>query len=204
MQPASRLGVQALKTARAFRRERQLFPFVRHQNVLAPSNTALWREHVTARVPADTDAAAPGAHARTLRSRNEWIARWSRRWNVRRGFFKAGERLPLETRRATAAFALPFGTPAEKRGSRKRTQQQACASPAHKGGDQKMASFFSRRSFRSFASGVCRIVHTFRRPQRGSGTILGQHAPQLVARWLPSSPTMTKPLKTHKRDEARG
>ena len=117
LQPASRLGVQALKTARAFRRERQLFAWARHQNVekgLAPSNTALWREHVTARVPADTDASAPSAHARALRSRNQWIARWSRCWNVRRGFFKAGERLPLETRRAKAAFALPSGTPAEK------------------------------------------------------------------------------------------
>jgi hypothetical protein len=125
LQPASRLCVQALKTARAFRRERQLFAWVRHQNEekgLAPSNTALWREHVTARVPADTDAAAPGAHARTLRSRNQWIARWSRRWNVRRGFFKAGERLPLETRRA--AFALPFGTPAEKRGPENRPKNR--------------------------------------------------------------------------------
>jgi hypothetical protein len=130
LQPASRLGVQALKTARAFRRERQLFSFVRHQNVLAPSNAALWREHVTARVPADTDAAVPGAHARALRSSNQWIARWSRRWNVRRGFFKAAERLPLEAPRATAAFALPFGTPAEKRGSRKWAQKQARVSPA--------------------------------------------------------------------------
>ena len=78
LQPASRVGVQALKTARAFCRERHLFAAVRHQNVgkgLARSNAAVWREHVTARGAAHSDASAPAAHATTLRSRNQWIAR---------------------------------------------------------------------------------------------------------------------------------
>ena len=147
-----------MKTARAFRRERQLFAWARQQNVekgLAPSNTALWREHVTARVPADTAAAAPGAHARTLRSRNEWTAPWSRRWNVRRGFFKAGERLPLETRRAKAAFALPFGTPAEK-GPEDGPKNRPVRALYTRVVVRRWPLFFPRRSFRFSVSGVLR------------------------------------------------
>ena len=110
LEPASTPGRTALKIARAFCRERQLFTWVREQNVqkgLAPSNAAVWREHITAGDATNTRATAAPAHARTLRSRNQWIARWSRRWNIRRGFFKPGERLPLETRRTKAAFPCP-------------------------------------------------------------------------------------------------
>ena len=127
LQPASRVGVQALQTARALCRERHLYARVRHQNVdkrLAPSNAAVWREHVTATDAAHSDASALAAHATTLRSRNQWIARSSRRWNVRRGFFKAGERLPLETRRAKAAFPFPFRAHAEKRGPKNGPQNR--------------------------------------------------------------------------------
>ena len=126
-------------------------------------------------------------------------------WNVRRGFFKTGERLPLETRRATAAFALPFATPAEKR-VQKTDPTTGPREPCTQGrGSENGLLFFATVvPLFCFRGAACRIVHTLRRPQRGSGTISGQHAPQLAARSLPSSPTMTKPLKTHKRDEARG
>ena len=106
LEPVSRLGLKALHMAAAFCREDQLFSWVRQQNIekgLAPSNAALWRQHTAPPVPG-TRARAPAAttHATTLRTRNQWILRWSRGWNVRRGFFKAGERVPIETRQAKA------------------------------------------------------------------------------------------------------
>ena len=103
----------------AFCRERHLFAWACDQNVqkgLASTNAAVSREHVTAPDPAETHASAPAAHARTLRSRNDRIARWSRRRNARRGFFKAGERLPVEARRTKAAFPVAFGAASEKGG----------------------------------------------------------------------------------------
>ena len=105
-------------TARAFCRELELVAWARHQNDhkgLAPSNAALWRERVTRAEPREAEASGAPAHARTLRSRNQWTACWPRRWSVRRGFFKAGERLPLETRRATARF-FHVPTNGKKRG----------------------------------------------------------------------------------------
>jgi len=108
LEPVSPLGLKALHMAAAFCREDQLFSWVRQQNIekgLAPSNAALWRQHTAPPVPG-TRARAPAAaaNATTLRTRNQWILRWSRRWNVRRGFFKAGERVPVETRQAKAEF----------------------------------------------------------------------------------------------------
>ena len=103
----------------AFCRERHLFAWACEQNVekgLASTNAAVSREHVTAPDPAETHASAPAAHARTLRSRSDRIARWSRRRNARRGFFKAGERLPVEARRTKAAFPVAFGAASEKGG----------------------------------------------------------------------------------------
>ena len=99
------------------------------QKGLAPSNAAVWREHITAADAADARACAAPAHATTLRSRNQWIARWSRRWNIRRGFFKPGERLPLDTRRAKAAFPSPFAQTQKKgvqKTDAKRGPREAC------------------------------------------------------------------------------
>ena len=127
LQPASRVGVQALKTARAFCRERHLFAWVRHQNVdkgLAPSNAAVWREHVTAPDAAHSDASAPAAHATTLRSRSQWIARWSRRWNVRRGFLKTLCTSSAGNATGEGRISVPLRSAhGKKKGSKKRTQK---------------------------------------------------------------------------------
>jgi hypothetical protein len=100
--------MRALHMAAAFCREDQLFCWVRQQSIqkgLAPSNAAVWRQHTAPALPgARRHAPAAASHATTQRTRNQWILRWSRRWNVRRGFFKAGERVPIETRQAKAEF----------------------------------------------------------------------------------------------------
>ena len=61
--------------------------------------------HVTRAAPRAADACAAPAHASALRPRSQSIARWPRRWNVRRGFFKAGERLPSAPGPDAATFA---------------------------------------------------------------------------------------------------
>ena len=119
VEPQSKVGVRALRTARAFCREMELLAWVRRPRVhkgLAPNNAALWRERVTRAEPREAEAFGAPEYGRTLRSRNQWTARWSRRWNARRGFFKAGERLPLETRRAKARFFCRVPTNGKKRG----------------------------------------------------------------------------------------
>ena len=130
----------------AFCRERHLFAWACDQNVqkgLASTNAAVSREHVTAPDPAETHASAPAAHARTLRSRNDRIARWSRRRNARRGFFKAGERLPVEARRTKAAFPVAFGAASEKGGPESGPKKRPPLTRAQQGCVRKTASFFS-------------------------------------------------------------
>ena len=113
--------------------------------------------HVTRAAPRAADAAAASAHARTLRSRSQSIARWSRQWNARRGFFKAGERLPLETRRAKAGFLSP-SRHNEKRGVQKNGPQNRPPSEQHtRGWSRKVGPFFFPKKFVRILSALRRL-----------------------------------------------
>ena len=106
LKPASKLGENALSAATKYLHEKSLFEWTQRQNRekgLAPSYAALWRQFS---VEADTrpnslqrESDTPPASDKHKRQR---MRRWSRRWRVVQGRYKAGLRLPLETLREKA------------------------------------------------------------------------------------------------------
>ena len=106
LRPTTIQGERAVAAATKFLAERSLFAWVQKQNTekgLAPSYAALWRQfahevdHERIRLQGEPDA--PPASDKHKRQR---MQRWSRRWRVVKGRYKAGLRLPLETLRQKA------------------------------------------------------------------------------------------------------
>ena len=107
LKPTSRLGERAVSAATKYLNEHSLFQWTHKQNSekgLAPSYGALWRQYSLelkrqpSRLGEEPDA--PPAREKHQRQR---MRRWSRRWRVVQGRYKAGLRLPLETLRAKAS-----------------------------------------------------------------------------------------------------
>ena len=96
--------------------ERNLAAWVGEQNVgkgLAPSNAGVWetRSRLQGSAPVTengSDAARP--RPRTVRARNQWLARWARRWGLQRGAFQSGEVLNPEELKTKASFVSAFST----------------------------------------------------------------------------------------------
>ena len=100
--PTEGSSTRALARARAFEREATLVGWVRQQNEdkgLAPSTqNTLAHDLLLRSTEVEGYAAAHGQMS--SRGRRKWIRRWAKRWQVTRGTFKPGLRLPLEERRA--------------------------------------------------------------------------------------------------------
>ena len=106
LQPATKRGERAVSAASKFLNERSLFGWVQKQNNdkgLAPSYAALWRQYSLEvdkeQISLQGEPVAPPASQKHKRQR---MQRWSRRWRVVQGRYKAGQRLPLETLREKA------------------------------------------------------------------------------------------------------
>ena len=98
LSPTTDLGKRALQRARQFLEERALHAWVRDANQskgLAPKGKNIWREYrrsagdqlhwIAVRCGKGTEKAA--------RARQQWVRRWARRWTIRKGQFKAGDRM---------------------------------------------------------------------------------------------------------------
>ena len=106
LKPTSKLGERAVSAATKYLNEHSLFQWTHKQNTekgLAPSYGALWRQYSLElkRQPSrlEEEPDAPPAKEKHQRQR---MRRWSRRWRVVQGRYKAGLRLPLETLREKA------------------------------------------------------------------------------------------------------
>ena len=121
LRPTTVRGERAVTAATKFLREKSLLAWVQKQNTdkgLAPSYAALWRqfanEVVNEPISLEGEPDAPPASDRHRRQR---MQRWSRRWRVVQGRYKAGLRLPLETLRQKAHVDsdLELKTPAPEK-----------------------------------------------------------------------------------------
>ena len=106
LRPRTLRGQRAVTAATKFLTERSLFAWVQKQNTekgLAPSYAALWRQFANEvdnePISLQGEPDAPPASDKHKRQR---MQRWSRRWKVVQGRYKAGLRLPLETLRQKA------------------------------------------------------------------------------------------------------
>ena len=110
LKPASKIGERALSSASKYLKETAVFEWTHKQNTekgLAPSYAALRRQHSV-----DVDRqpnglqGEPDAAPASERHKRQRVRRWSRRWRVVQGRYKAGLRLPLETLRQKAYVHL--------------------------------------------------------------------------------------------------
>ena len=106
LQPATERGERAVSAAMKFLKERALLAWVQNQNNdkgLTPSYAALWRQYSVEvdRQPNGLQG-EPDAAPASERHKRQRVRRWSRRWRVVQGRYKAGLRLPLETLRQKA------------------------------------------------------------------------------------------------------
>ena len=106
LRPTTRRGEKAVTAATKFLTEQSLLAWVQQQNSdkgLAPSYAALWRQFANEvdkePISLQGEPDAPPASDKHKRQR---MQRWSRRWRVVQGRYKAGLRLPLETLRQKA------------------------------------------------------------------------------------------------------
>ena len=106
LRPTSTRGKRAVTAATKFLTEWSLLAWVQKQNSekgLAPSYAALWRQFANEvdkeRISLQGEPDAPPGSDKHKRQR---MRRWSRRWRVVQGRYKAGPRLPLETLRQKA------------------------------------------------------------------------------------------------------
>ena len=106
LQPATKRGERAVSAATKFLTERSLFGWVQKQNKdkgLAPSYAALWRQYsVEVDRQPNSLQGEPDAAPASEKHKGQRMRRWSRRWRVVQGRYKAGLRLPLETLRQKA------------------------------------------------------------------------------------------------------
>ena len=121
LRPTTRRGKKAGAAATKFLTERSLLAWVQKQNSdkgLAPSYAALWRQFAN---EVDNEPISlqgePDAPPASDRRRRQRMQRWSRRWRVVQGRYKAGLRLPLETLRQKAHVDsdLELKTPAPEK-----------------------------------------------------------------------------------------
>ena len=120
LRPTTKRGERAVTAATKYLRERSLFAWVQKQNTdkgLAPSYAALWRQfanEVDQPMSLQREPDAPPASDKHKRQR---MQRWSRRWRVVQGRYKAGLRLPLETlpQRAHVDSDFELKTPPRER-----------------------------------------------------------------------------------------
>ena len=121
LRPTTIRGERAVTAATKFLTERSLFAWVQKQNSdkgLAPSYAALWRQFAkevdSEPISVQGEPDAPPVSDRAKRQR---MRRWSRRWRVVQGRYKAGLRLPLETLRQKAHVDsdLELKTPAPEK-----------------------------------------------------------------------------------------
>ena len=106
LKPTSKLGQRAVSAATKYLNEHSLFQWTHKQNSekgLAPSYGALWRQYSLElkRQPSSLEEEPDALPAREKHQRQR-MRRWSRRWRVAQGRYKAGLRLPLETLRERA------------------------------------------------------------------------------------------------------
>ena len=107
LRPTTLRGERAVTAATKFLTERSLLAWVqKKQNTdkgLAPSYAALWRQFANEvdKEPI-TLQGEPGALPASDKHKRQRMQRWSRRWRVVQGRYKAGLRLPLETLRQKA------------------------------------------------------------------------------------------------------
>ena len=106
LSPTTIRGERAVAAATKFLTEKSLFVWVQKQNTdkgFAPSYAALWRQFANEDdnkpISLQGQPDAPPAREKHKRQR---VQRWSRRWRVVQGRYKAGEQLPLETLRQKA------------------------------------------------------------------------------------------------------
>ena len=103
---------RAVTAATKFLREKSLLARVQKQNTdkgLAPSYAALWRQFANEvdNEPIGLEGEPDGSPASDKHKRQR-MQRWSRRWRVVQGRYKAGLRLPLETLRQKAHVDSDF------------------------------------------------------------------------------------------------
>ena len=112
LRPTTLRGERAVTAATKFLTERSLFAWVEKQNTekgLAPSYAALWKQFAhevdqeAIRLQGEPDA-PPGSD----KHKRQRMQRWSRRWRVVQGRYKAGLRLPLEKLRQKAHVDSDF------------------------------------------------------------------------------------------------
>ena len=106
LRPTTIRGQRALTAATKFLTEGSLFAWVQKQNSdkgLAPSYAALWRQfsNEVDKEPISLQG-EPDAPPASDKHKRQRMQRWSRRWRVVQGRYKAGLRLPLETLRQKA------------------------------------------------------------------------------------------------------
>ena len=107
LRPTTIRGQRALTAATKFLTEGPLFAWVQKQQNsdkgLAPSYAALWRQFANEvdKEPI-TLQGEPDALPASDKHKRQRMQRWSRRWRVVQGRYKAGLRLPLETLRQKA------------------------------------------------------------------------------------------------------
>ena len=106
LKPASKTGERAISAATKYLTENSLFQWTHEQNSekgLAPSYGALWRRYsLELRRQPSTLEVEPAACPARAKHQRQRMRRWSRRWRVVQGRYKAGLRLPLETLRQKA------------------------------------------------------------------------------------------------------
>ena len=104
----SNMQTKAGEAAARWLRERSLAAWVGGHNFgkgLAPSNANVWasRSRLQEGAPnASSSGDAAGPKPRTVRTRNQWLSRWARRWGLQRGALQSGEILSPEELRTKA------------------------------------------------------------------------------------------------------
>ena len=133
LRPTTVRGERAVTAATKFLTERSLLAWVQKQNTdkgLAPSYAALWRQFANEvdkePISLQGEPDAPPASDKHKRQR---MQRWSRRWRVVQGRYKAGMRLPLETLRQKAHVDMYFGAKKPSPGANFERQNVNFAAP---------------------------------------------------------------------------
>ncbi len=117
------------KVADGFLEERGLRAWVATQNSekgVAPSSSRTWQERQRNQKPDPEAVARPGQKGKcsSRRSRNQWLARWARRWTLKKAMIPPGDVVPAKVLRDKATvcdkgrgqFSPLFGAPRKKRG----------------------------------------------------------------------------------------
>ena len=111
--PVTPEGLRAVAAARQYLVEHGLVQWVAHQSVtkgIAPTAAVAAQELVTPSAPLGLVTPSAPRAWKTAKHERQWVRRWSRRFNLQRGCFKVGPRLPLAASRLKAATARNSNT----------------------------------------------------------------------------------------------